>query len=191
MGYNILSSVSQTFANLVGKYVAVANVDSTEVLTTEGRRFNQHFDEVFSGNETKYFLYEVPSDATVTVGFQNRIFKSRDGAAELDVYWESTGFTPGTPEDVFNEYNKYSDNNQLLMSEISEPTTLGIHRESDFVTASGVGSNTSGDVSAALGFRLYEPGTFAVVKVTNLDSSANRIILSYSWVEIVEGLLAP
>lgn len=87
---------------------------------------------------------------------------------------------------MFNEFNRYDGGNQFLISEITAPTDEGITREVDFLTETGRGSNSSGSVSSQLGFRLYSPGTFFVAKLTNSDNSDNRVILSYSWLEVSE-----
>lgn len=186
MGYNILASVTTTVSNVVGALIRTVTLTLAEMLTLRGLRFNQSFDILFANGETKYFLYQLPANATVTVGLQNRIFKSRDGAAEIEILWNSTGFTPGTTNKVFNEYNKYDGNEQFQVSEITPPTVEGLIRETDFLTSSGAGNNTSGDVSTELGFRLYEPGTFFIAKVTNLEAKVNRILLGYSWIESPE-----
>lgn len=184
MAYNILSSVSTSLTNLIGKFVRTISLSFAESSTFVGERFNQEFDVTLSGGEVRYFLYELPSGSDITVGLQNRIFKSHDGSVDLEILWGSTGFTSGTPEQVFNEYNKYADNNQFIVSEITAPTVEGVVRETDFLIGTGQGANSSGDVSSELGFRLYKPDTFFIAKVTNTEVSNNRVILGYSWVEI-------
>ena len=191
MAYNIISSVVHKFINLTGNAIHAFALSLNEVYTTEGKKFQHEFDIEFANGEERYFLYQVPADAGITAGFRERVFKSRDGAAELSLFWDSTGFTPGTLENVFNEYNKYTNGNQLEISEISAPTVEGTLRESDFLTSTGVGVNSSGGVSTDAGYRLYKPGSFGIVKVTNLHNATNRIILGYSWVEIPQSELTP
>lgn len=189
MGYNILTSVMSSITNTIGKFIRVASVTVSEQFTVAGVRFNQSFDIDFANGETRYFLYELPAGSDVTVALQNRIFKSRDGAAEIEILWDSTGFTAGTPNTIFNEYNKYDKNEKLQVSEITAPTVEGLIRETDFLTSTGKGNNKSGDVSSELGFRLYKPGTHFIAKVTNMETKTNRILLGYSWVEISDGVV--
>lgn len=190
MAYNIISTAMFAVANTLGKFLRVSATTISEIFTVSGRRFSNTFDIQYSGGETRYFLYSLPIEAQVTVGLQNRIFKSKDGEAEIEILWDSTGFTEGTITPVFCEYNKYTGNNLFRTSEITAPSVEGILRESDFLTATGKGSNTSGAVASKLGFRLYEPGTFFIAKVTNLENSTNRIHLSYSWIELSDKQVA-
>jgi len=184
MSYNILSTVMVAVTNALGKFIRVSSTTISELLTVSGRRFSNEFDLDYSNGQTRYFLYSLPAGATMTVGLQNRVFKARDGGADLEILWGSTGFTEGVLTPVFSEYNKYDGNNQFRVSEITAPTTEGTLRESDFLTLLGRGQNTSGSVSSELGFRLYEPGTFFIAKVTNVENSNNRIHLSYAWIEL-------
>jgi hypothetical protein len=71
----------------------------------------------------------------------------------------------------------------MIVSVIAPPTDEGVTREVDFLTKSGTGNNTSGDISAETGSRIYSPDSFFIAKVTNLDNGSNRIKLAYNWVE--------
>ncbi|AGH57579.1 hypothetical protein PYDG_00048 [Pseudoalteromonas phage pYD6-A] len=190
-GRKFIDTISRSVRNLKNLFIRVLAVSTNEAYTAAGVRFSQQFDEIFGNSETKYFLYELPIGSTVAVGLQQRLYKSRDGATEIEILWNSTELTGRIPNDVYNEYNKYAvnDTNQFRVSEISVPATEGDVRETDFITASGTGNNTSGGVSADVGYRIYHPGTFFIAKVTNLEDKPNRIILGYSWIEISEDII--
>lgn len=157
-----------------------------EAITSEGRRYYSEFDEVFTSGETKYFLYQFPSKMPkgLVVGLQNRQFKSLNGEAEITILWDSTGVVPGTPVPIFNENRNSPNVSEVVISEIVAPTTEGTIREQDFLTGSGAGSKSSGDVSVGSGYRGYSPDSFFIAKVTNLHNANNRIRLAYSWVEV-------
>lgn len=180
---SFLNSISSTFNNLKDHFVKTLSLSSSEFFASEGLRFNQNFDSIFGPNETKYYLYYLPPEATVTVGLQNRFFKSRDGGCSLEILWDSTGYSVSSVSEVFNENNKYEGGNQFKVSEVTEPTVAGRIRETDFLSSSGTGNNSSGDVSSELGYRLYVPGTYFIAKITNKENHDNRVILGYSWIE--------
>ena len=190
MGYNVLGSFAAQIPSLVGKYLRSVSVTLNEVSTSEGSRFNHTFDVELSNGETKYFLYNMPEGGN-TVALQKRIFKSYNGAVDLKVLWD-VAHVEGVHEDVFNEYNKY-DGDDLETIQISECTvpndSTARIRESDFLTSSGQGSNSSGDVSSDSGYRLYEPGSYFIAKITNLENSTNRVLLGYSFLELTSSVL--
>lgn len=165
--------------------VRTSSMSQGEYFSAIGKRFVVDYDEVYAGNETKYILYQMPPLASgYLVTLQERRFKSRDAAAEIEILWDSTGFTPGTPLPSFNENRNFeSDTGLMITSVIAPPTTEGTVREVDFVTQSGIGNNTSGDISAETGSRIYSPDSFFIAKVTNLDNGTNRIKLAYNWAE--------
>lgn len=155
-----------------------------EAITAEGNRYSTEFDNVFNAAETKYYLYQFPSELDTIVSLQNRQFKSLKGEAELVILWNSTGIVPGVPVPIFNENRNSANISKALVSEIATPLTDGIIREQDFLTGVGGGSHSSGSISTDSGYRMYSPGSFFIAKVTNLHNNANRIRLAYSWVEI-------
>jgi len=171
---------------LPGARVRTSSMSQGEYFSAIGKRFVIDYDEVYAGNETKYILYQMPpASSGYLVKLQERRFKSRDAAAEIEILWDSTGFTPGTPLPSFNENRNFeSDTGLMIVSVIAPPTTEGTVREPDFVTQSGTGNNTSGDISAQTGSRIYSPDSFFIAKVTNLDNGSNRIKLAYNWAEL-------
>ena len=171
------------FSNIAEPRDEVTSMSLTEAATAEGLRYSHEFDFVYAGNEVKYFLYEVPADSEFTIAVQNRSLKTDTESCDFRVLWYVDSYTPGTLEHTFNEYNKYTDPSVFQVSEVTD-VVGGLVRERDFIEASGSGNNSRGDVAPDLGFRLYAPGTYGIVEVTNLSSSDNRIHLSYSWVEI-------
>ncbi len=165
--------------------IRTSSMSQSEYFTAVGKRFVVDYDEIYAGGETKYILYQMPpASSGYFVALQERRFKSRDAAAEIEILWDSTGFTPGTPLPSFNENRNFeSDTGLMIVSVIAPPTNEGTVREVDFVTQSGTGNNTSGDISAETGSRIYSPGSFFIAKVTNLDNGTNRIKLAYNWAE--------
>ena len=97
--------------------------------------------------------------------------------------WDVSTYTPGAPRQVFNESNKFEDTNKFALSEVTA-VTGGTVREVDFISGLGVGFNTSGAITEDSGFRLYYPGTYFIAKVTNIHNAVNRILLSYTWIEV-------
>ena len=159
-------------------------LSEAEYLTGIGFRFNGEYDKEFSGNETVYLLYEV-TGTDWAVALQSRSFKSRDGSAEIDVLWNSTGYTAGTPEPSLNQNGLHSSRSSALsFSVISPPAVEGIMRETDFLSSSGAGNNSSGDLSTGSGSRIYTPGQSFILKVTNLENSVNRIHINYDWADL-------
>lgn len=178
-------SKSPVAGSLPDLRVRTASMTQAEYFTGIGSRYVVDYDAVYAGNETKYILYQMPSTASgLLVALQQRRFKSRDGAAEVEILWDSTGFTPGTPLPSFNENRNFEgDTGNMIASVIAPPATDGTIRETDFLNQIGVGSNSSGDISADTGSRIYSPDSFFIAKVTNLDNGSNRIKLAYNWVE--------
>ena len=157
-----------------------------EIETFQGNRFYFEYDRVFAEGEVQYLIVRMANASDKkTSTFQNRSLKTMLGSAEIDILLESTGYTIGDSIDTFNE-NTSSDNTAVtLINEISTPTIDGIIRERDFIPEStGVGQSTSGGINSDLGFRLYEQGAYAVIKLTNTYDDDQRIRLSYTWFEI-------
>lgn len=190
-----LASALKKYANLTEPRLLVTSLTQQELFTVEGERFYSFYDETFAAGETKYIQFFNPSDSGVAVGLQNRTFKSFNEAADLKILWDYT-ITGGVGASisVFNENNGFRSvggsvetGNKLLVNLVpnANVTNEGIIREPDFLTASGAGSNSSGGVSADVGFRLYVPDTGFITKITNLDTNnANRILIAYSWIEV-------
>lgn len=176
------SPVTDGLSNL---RVRTSSMSQAEYFSAIGKRFVVDYDEVYAGNETKYILYQMPpASSGYLVTLQQRRFKSRDADAELEILWDSTGFTPGTPLPSFNENRNFeSDTGLMIVSVIAPPTTEGTIREVDFLNQIGQGNNSSGDISPETGSRIYSPDSFFIAKVTNLDNAPNRIKLAYNWAE--------
>jgi len=152
-------------------------------ITSEGNRFYAQFDEVFTTGETKYFLYQMPGNGHA-IALIKRLWQSLNGSAEISILWDSTGVVPGTPIYILNENRNSNIVSGVEISEIAAPTTDGLVIETDFLTGTGQGSNSSGDISPESGFRLYSPSSFFIAKVTNLENSDNRIKLGYNFARI-------
>ena len=193
MGYNILTAFKATLNNMIGDRLRTSTTSLVEAATVEGFRFGHTFDVILSGGETKYFLYINPIGSDTTMALQERRFKSLDGGAEMEILWDVESYTAGPLEETFNQRNA-SGAGVVEISEIAPPT-LGAGfkvRESDFLTGSGTGSHSSGDISSGTGFRLYEPGSYFIFKVTNLENnSANRVLVAYDWVELPGTVFVP
>jgi hypothetical protein len=162
----------------------------TELYTALGRRYTHKFDLVFSGSETKYYFYEFPSSSGRILAVQERIFRARNGEAELEVLNSSTGYTLTNKDQGTQKANNVVVNDPVLSiynlndgAGNVEPTTDGPIFDTDFVTSTGSGSNTAGSFSPQIGARLYSEVGIAL-KVTNLENSDNRISLEYSWIEL-------
>ena len=163
----------------------VVSLTQAELSTAEGIRFYTEYDKVFSTGETVYLLYQMPAiESGFVVALQERRFKSLSGEAEVEILWDSTGVTPGTPLPSFNENRNSVNTSNMITSVIATPTTDGTVRETDFLTGSGAGSNSSGDISPDSGSRIYSPSSFFIAKVTNNHNADNRIHLSYTHAEI-------
>lgn len=188
MGYGVLAQFKTTVNHIIGNLIKCLSITLSEAATHSGTRFSHEFDITLANGETRYFLYKVPSDGKV-IGLQSRRFKSFGGAVDLKVLWNSTGVVEGTLEKIYNENNKYDfptvaeGLETFRISQIAAPTTEGVVRESDFLTSTGSGNNSAGSISDGAGYRLYNPDTFYIAKVTNLDNASNRVILGYSWIE--------
>lgn len=174
---NYTEPKQETYSITVGERTAV-----------EGRTFQFQHDKVYSSSEETYHLFQLAESADVTVALVERMFKSLNDEAELEIIWGGT-FTAGTELTVFNQNNKYSGNNSFKPSLISAPTGTTVQRETDFLTSTGPGSTSSGDLSADLGFRLYVPGTHFIIRVKNLANSDNRIKFSYTWIEVPSSVI--
>jgi len=192
MGYNILTAFTAVLSNVVGKYLRTVSMSLTETATIEGYRFGHTFDFSLANDETKYFLYLNPVGSNMTMALQERRFKSLNGEAEMEILWDVESYIPGTLEETFNQRNTEG----VGLVEISEiaPPTLGASykvRESDFLTGSGKGSTSSGDISSGSGFRMYGPGTYFIFKAVNLHDKANRIIIAYDYLELPGNEVTP
>lgn len=178
--------------DLADARVRVTSLSQAEYFTGIGKRYVVDYDEVYTGNETRYILFQMPpASSGFLVALQERRFKSRDQGAELEILWDSTGFTPGTPLPVFNENRNFdSDIGNMVASVIGTPTTEGTMREVDFLNDTGGFFASSGDISAQSGSRIYSPDSFFIAKVTNVGAGSNRIKLAYNWVELpIDALL--
>lgn len=151
--------------------------------TAEGNRYYAEFDLNFAAGQTRYFYYKMPNTDMV-IALIKRVFKSANGACELSILWNSTGVIAGTPIYILNENRNSSKISGVHISEIAAPTTDGLVIETDFLTETGQGNNSSGDLSPDTGFRIYSPDSFFIAKVTNLHNGANRIRIAYNFATI-------
>jgi hypothetical protein len=157
-----------------------------DITTFEGSRYEVEFDSILGQGEVQYIMYQMPPlSSGVIVGLNSRGFKSLNGGAEMEILWDTTGITLGAPLPIFNSNRNSTNTGEMVVNLITgTPTTDGTIRERDFLTSLGAGSNSSGSISPALGLRLYSPDSFFVFKLTNTHNSANRIKVTYSWLEI-------
>lgn len=162
------------------------SLSQAEFYTSQGLRFYVEFDQVLTSGETVWLLYQMPPESSgYYVALQERDFKSLNGDAAITVYWDSAGFTPGTPLQSFNENRLFEANTgNMIVSEIAAPSVPGTIRERDFVSGVGTGSGSSGGISATLGSRIYSPDSFFILQIENLHAQNNRIHVRYAWGEI-------
>lgn len=191
----LYASSLRSYDTLSQPRLLVTTLGQEEIATLEGDRFYSFYDVTLAADETKYIAFELPVDATVIVGLQKRTFQSFDEAVEMEILWDYTYNDTGlVPLDVFNENNFFRNpegegnetGNQYLVNVVPNTSIVseGTIREVDFIPSTGVGSNTAGQVSPELGFRIYKPGTGFIFKVHNIDTnSPNRVLIAYSWIE--------
>ena len=191
------------YQSLSSARVLTTGITQSEIATLEGARFN--FVKSFGNADTNtpiYILIENPTGSGVNVAFQKRTLKPYSGGLiSYQILWDYdvTGATK-TPLPIFNENNAFRTlNPPKLEVSVLNPVTApprgdwvingtytpvdeGIEREIDFIATIGKGSNSTGDVSPDVGFRLYVPASGALVKIVS-DTNDNRVILGYDWVE--------
>lgn len=202
---NTVEDAIRLYQSLSQPRMLTTGLDQAEIATLEGDRFNA--EKVFSNFDIAvpvYFLFENPIDSGVIVGLQERKLKTDTGGiTNFQILWDYdvSNATP-TQMPVFNQNNLFrvakpgkveisvlnpltaspDNGNWVLSGTTYTPTDEGIEREPDFIQTSGVGVNTSGDISPDLGFRIYGPGTgFLTKAVSAVDN--NRILWGYDWIE--------
>lgn len=199
--------VTGTYDNLVNSRLRTTNLTQAELATANGNRFG--FNKTFSNFDTAtplYVLIENPSESGVVLALEYRRLKSdTSGITDFQILWDydvSSATKISIP--VFNQNNLFRTTNvsvietsvlntmsatpdagNWVISGAATITDEGIERESDFIPTSGVGNNSSGDIASELGFRYYEAGTGALIKITS-GSNDNRLIFGYDWFEIPE-----
>ena len=177
-------------------------VTLSESATKKGCKFTQVQEFIVDIANPLYVLYELPPGEEVTVELLKRLFKTDTDGADMLVLWDyDVSTATKTPLASFNENNDFrSINDPAFEVSLLNPSTLsattgvrtltgaatiiddGLIRESSFISASGVGSNTTGDVDPALGFRRYKNGTGYLFKVTTRGND-NKIAVGYTWTE--------
>ena len=191
------------YQSLSSARVLTTGITQSEIATIEGARFN--FVKAFDNFDTStplYILIENPTGSGVNVAFQKRTLKPYSGGlSDFRILWDYdvTGATK-TPIPTFNESNAFRTLNPSKVEvSVLNPVTAppagdwtinggytpvdeGIEREPDFIPTIGKGSNSTGDISPDVGFRLYIPATGALIKIVS-DTNDNRVILGYDWVE--------
>lgn len=175
---------------------------TNETATIKGCKFTQVQEFDVGLANPLYVLYELPAGETVTVELIKRLFKTDSDGADMLVLWDyDVSTATKTPLATFNENNQFRGvKDSAFQVSVLNPVTIdaetgvaditgaatiidqGVVRESSFIPATGVGSNTTGDVDPALGFRLYEAGTGYLFKVTSRGAS-NKIAVGYTWTE--------
>ena len=173
-----------------------------ELSTISGNKFTQIQEFIVDIANPLYVLYELPAGEELTVELLKRLFKTDSNGADMLILWDYDASTATkTPLNSFNENNVFRSINDAAfevsvlnpvtisattgVATVTGPATIiddGIIRESSFISASGVGSNTTGDVDPALGFRRYKDGTGYLFKVTTRGND-NLISVGYTWTE--------
>jgi hypothetical protein len=190
------------YPSLSSPRLLTTTLTQAQIATLEGDRFGfvKRFDNFDTGTPI-YILLENPTGSGVSVGFDKRILKTLTAGLEISVFWDydvSTATKTAIP--TYNEHNGYRgiEDGLLEASVLNAVTTddagawtitgaatiadEGIEREPDFIPTAGVGNNSSGGISPEVGFRVYVPGTGALVKLTSFDND-NSVILGYDWIE--------
>lgn len=173
-----------------------------EAKTIDGCKFTQVQEFIVDIANPLYVLYELPPGETVTVELIKRLFKTDSNGADMLILWDyDVSTATKTPLTAFNENNEFRGvKDPAFEISLLNPSTLdaatgvrtltgaatviddGLIRELSFISSSGVGSNTTGDVDPALGFRRYEDGTGFLFKVTSRGND-NKIVVGYTWTE--------
>lgn len=181
-----LTDLSLDSPVLTSPRMRTTSMSLAEYYTANGLRFYVEYDKVFTSGEVVWLLYQMPPESSgYYVALQERDFKSLNGDAAITIYWDSTGFTPGTPLQAFNENRIFEANDgNMVTSVITAPSVPGTIREQDFVSGVGTGSGSSGGISSTLGSRIYSPDSFFIAKIENLHAQSNRIHVRYAWGEI-------
>jgi hypothetical protein len=197
------------YSPLTGPRLGTANIDLAELSAMQGQRYG--LSKIFSNFDIAvpfYALLENPSDSGVVIAFQERKLKTEtDGLTSSQILWDydvSTATKTNIP--IFNQNNNFRVSNPSkleasVLNAVTVPSpdrgawnitgaativSQGIERESDFIPTSGVGSHSTGDVSAELGIRIYYPGTGALIKAVSAGND-NRLLWGYDWFEIPIG----
>jgi len=173
-----------------------------EAETIKGCKFTQDQEFIVDIANPLYVLYELPPGEEVTVELIKRLFKTDDAGADMLILWDyDVSTATKTPLATFNENNEFRGvKDSAFEVSLLNPSTLdpvtgvrtltgaatiiddGIVREPSFISTSGKGNNTTGDVDPALGFRRYKPGTGYLFKVTS-RANDNKISVGYTWTE--------
>lgn len=179
--------VLRQYDSLSDPRVLVTGLDQSEIATLEGDRFSFSYDVVIPQGEAVYIYGKVPTGSDITAGFQKRILKSESGPIDFNVRWDSVVGTLGASIPAFNENNAFrTANPSVLELNVVDPVNVtddGIIREYDFIAGSGVGNNSTGDVSPESGYRIYVEDTDFLLEIINTHSSSNRVLVGYSWIE--------
>ena len=187
-----LDKLTRFYNNLSAPRLLVTTLTQPEISTVEGDKYQFTLDLTLAQNETYYLLVEVPSGSNFSTGFLEREWVAFNGAAELKLYYDFT-------IDRANESPIVGVFNQRVALRNTKPHQTGLYSipaggvasvgpiayETSLITSSGVGANTSGGVSPAVGFRIYDPSelSLALIAVKNLHNGANRMLLGYTFAE--------
>lgn len=187
--------------------ITTPNAEDYAIQQTKlGNRFNS---EILLTNVDSavplFLLFENPVDSGVIMRLQERKLKSdTSGLINFQILWDydvSTAVKNVMP--VFNQNNLFRtlkpglievsvlntiaapdpDTNEVAITGLATIIDQGVQREPDFITTTGQGSNTSGDISPSLGVRDYYPGTGFLTRVDS-DANDNRVLWGYDWFEI-------
>jgi hypothetical protein len=165
----------------------VTTLTQAEIATVQGSLFDAQVEITLGNGGTEYLQFTMPpAESGLNVGFVSRVITSSD-AIDYEVYWEPAGVVKGANIPIFNE-NQISTNTSLMdYTYVVSVTDEGTLRELEFSTG-GQGNAIPSEISPSTGFRIYAPDSVALIKITNTTTSNNRILLTYSWMEISEGV---
>jgi len=183
-----MGDFTNIFGHKANKTGLVNTSELSEKETFDGHRFYAEYDKSFNSGEVKYVLYQMPSTSSgKIIALQQRQFKTESGGAEIEILWDSTGLSTGSSIPSFNENRLSSSVATMAINELTTPpATAGTIRERDFIPSAGNVGQSSGGINSDLGFRLYNPDSFFVLKITNTHAKSQRIHVAYTWFEMNE-----
>lgn len=185
-GGSAVSTVTANYNNLNEARLRTTGLTQAEIATIEGDRYDAQYTKVLGSGEVVYLQFTMP-DATRLTGFIERNLKATEDI-DFELFWDPTGVVKSTPINIFNENQINPKVTLMEYTEVTSVTTEGTLREEDFIKISTQGNQqTSGEITPATGFRIYDPDRVALIKLTS-GAAANRVQLTYKWIEAPTGL---
>lgn len=182
-GPSKFNSALSSYSHSKSPMLRVESMDLALISEFNGWSFDSATIFTLAKDAVKYISFEVPAGSDRFVALQARDFKTTFADVEIEVLWDA-GITGGTAIPIFNNHDAL--NAASIVDFKDAPTideTGSRVRELDFIPE-GAGNNKSGgQIGANASFRIYRAGESFVVKITNSNTSANKIKLGYSWLE--------